>query len=439
MSPLRSVRGRTAAVLAALMLSVAALALIVVHQALQPPAPSPWEALISSMLSDPFFSGASPLADPSTMSSGPLDALGGDGPVLVAAWLILVPITIRLAWLIAGRVTRPIVAVAEAAETAGPANLHGRLPSTRQPAEVGRLHEAFNGLMDRFERHELERRRLIDDTAHEVRNPLAAMRTSLEVALDDAADPGDLRAAAAVAQRAGERIARSIDGLQAGAHDHAGSSARTVLDLADIVHELADDHRPVAARRGVEIRVLAAPGIHVVGDRDGLRRALENLLVNAIRFAPPGSPVIVGAGATPGWRWMGVRDLGPGIAPADQPLVFARGWRGGPEAGDGSGIGLALVRQIAEAHHGTVRLSSLPRAGSSFVVWLPVVETDGSQATRVDAQVDPLWWTPMVVPQAEGRQAEGPQAVGPQAVGPQAEGPRAREPRVAHREATPAF
>ncbi len=392
MAQLRSVRGRTAVVLAALILAVAALALVLIHQAAQPPTPSPWEALITSMLSDPLSGGSSLLTDPSTIAPGPLDMLGGDGLVLVALWLALVPVAARLAWLIAGRMTQPIVAVAEAAETAGPADLHRRLPSGRRPDELGRLHEAFNGLMDRFERHELERRHLIDDTAHEVRNPLAAMCTSLEMALDPAAEPDDLRAAAEVAQRAGERIAGSIDGLQAGSRGHAEGSARTVLDLGVIAEELVHDHRPAAARRGVEIRLIASPRLLVIGDRDGLRRGLENLLVNAIRFAPPGSPVIVGAGAVPGWRWMGVRDFGPGIAPSDQPLVFARGWRGsGADAEPGSGIGLALVRQIAEAHRGTVRLSSVPRAGSSFVVWLPVVEPDGT-AVRVDTQADPLWW-----------------------------------------------
>jgi signal transduction histidine kinase len=395
MAQLRSVRGRTALILAALMLAVAALGLIVIHQVLQPPAPSPWDVLLSSMLADPFFSGTAMFTDPTASRPGLLASIGGDGPLLVAVWLALVPVAARLAWLIAGRMTRPLVAVAEAAESAGPADLHRRVPAGRRPDEYRRLGEAFNGLMDRFERHELEQRRLIDDTAHEVRNPLAARRTSLEVALDGSADPGELRAAAEVAQRAGERVGCSIDALQAGARDRAQSAPRTILDLTDVAEELARDHRPEAARRGVEIKVLASPGLVVIADRDGVRRALENLLVNAIRFAPPGTPIIVGAGAAPGWRWMGVRDFGPGIAPADQSLVFARGWRGGgPGAGSGSGIGLALVRQIAEAHRGTVRLSSVPRAGSSFVVWLPVVEPDGTPAVRVDAQADPLWWLP---------------------------------------------
>ncbi len=400
---LGSVRGRTAFLLTALMLSVAALGLIAVYHAMQPPAPSAWEALLSSTLNDPLLSGSSLFGDPTASDPGLLGAVGGDGLLLIAVWLALVPVTARLGWVLAGRMTRPLEEAADVAEAAGPGR--PRRPAGRhRPDEYGRLHEALDGLLDRFDRHESERRRLIDDTAHEIRNPLAAMRTSLEVALEGEAGPGELRAAAAVAQRAGERIAHSIDELQAGSRDGASGPIRTVVDLAAVAGELARDHAPAAARRGIEIHVVAPAGLMVVADRDGLRRALENLLVNAIRFAPPGSPVVVGAGALPGWRWLGVRDFGPGIAAADQPLVFARGWRGGgPDAGVGSGIGLALVRQVAEAHRGVVRLSSVPRAGASFVMWLPAVEPDGRPAVRVDTQPDPLWAPPRVAvpPSAE--------------------------------------
>jgi signal transduction histidine kinase len=101
------------------------------------------------------------------------------------------------------------------------------------------------------------------------------------------------------------------------------------------------------------------------------------------------------AGRTGGWLWFGVRDVGPGIAPDDQALVFRRAWRDGAPTveGDGRGLGLALVRQIAEAHGGAVSVASVPRHGASFVVWLPDRRT-GAEPVRVAdlrAIADPLW------------------------------------------------
>jgi len=330
-----------------------------------------------------------------------------DLPLLaLAAWLVIVPVGLLVAWRMAGRMSRPLAEVTEVARRAGPGNLAQRLPVTGLPDEIGELSEAFNELMSRFEQHEIDRRRLIDDAAHEVRNPLAVMRTSLEVALADRDDPSALWTAAEVSQRAGERIARTIDGLRAELRDRAPETARSPVDLARIAHEMGRDYSAVAMRRGVAIQVLAPNAAWVPADREALKRALANLVVNAIRFAPPGSPILVGAGDVPGWRWLGVRDFGPGIDGADQPLVFRRGWRGPAQDGvAGSGIGLALVRQIAEAHGGSVRLSSAPRAGCSFVIWLPAREGDGRQAPAPGAQPDamsgpfsdPLWWAAPVL------------------------------------------
>ena len=390
MSQLLSLRGRVAVLLAVAMLAVAALALVLLDRQLDTPAQPTWEDAVTALLNDPFLGSSQSLLDGSAGGG----TTGGDGLVLVGAWLVLVPITARVAWLIAGRVARPLVEVADAVEAAGPGTVARRVSfDPLQHDEFRRLGEAINGLMDRFEEHEAERRGLVDDAAHEVRNPLAVMRMTLDVALADVDDADSLRAAAEVSQRSGERIARTIDSLQDGFRDRAPRSTRSSVDLASIATELARDYAGVAARRGVGMELRAPGGLLVVADRDALRRALENLLVNALRFAPAGSPVVIGAGAVAGWRWFGVRDFGPGISPEDQALVFGRGWRGaGPGAGQGSGIGLALVRQIAEAHGGTVRLSSVPRAGSSFVVWLPTAEPEGVERVRIDGMADPLWW-----------------------------------------------
>jgi signal transduction histidine kinase len=112
----------------------------------------------------------------------------------------------------------------------------------------------------------------------------------------------------------------------------------------------------------------------VTGDRDALKRAVANLLENAVRLAPEGSRIRLATGSEGGRAWIAVADEGPGIAPEDQPHVFDRFWRadkGRARADGGTGLGLAIVRQIAESHGGQVRLQSKPGVGSSFVIWLP--------------------------------------------------------------------
>jgi signal transduction histidine kinase len=403
----RSMRMRLALLLTALFVSVAALALVGLDLYLTGPGSGPLTgtstpAVIVADAGQTWW--VQLLFTASTLTgSTPEPTVFGvaatDLPLLLfASWLALVPVSVFVAWRLAGRMARPLDLVAEAARAAGPSNLAQRAPVGGRRDELGRLGEAFNELMGRFERHELDRRRLVEDAAHEVRNPLAVMRTSLEVALADTEDPTALRAAAEVSQRAGERIERTIDQLHAELRDHARQTARTAVDLADLARELGRDYEAIASRRGVSIQVAARSGVLVLADRDALKQALANLMANAIRVAPVGSPVVVSAGAASGWVWLGVRDLGPGIAAADQPMVFRHGWRRATREGDdGHGIGLALVRQIAEAHGGSVRLTSAPRAGSSFVIWLPAPDRAADRATPVDVHPDPLWTFPALL------------------------------------------
>jgi signal transduction histidine kinase len=391
MVQLASARGRLTLLLAVLLLAVAGLALAFVHLQAQSTAAATWGSGTIVVLADPTLGGIQLLSAAPPIDDGPLAAIARDGVLLLVAWIALIPLVAWLAWSVAGRLSAPSRTLVEAASAAGPDNVTVRVPVAGVMPQDRRLGGAFNDLMARFERHAADRRRLVDDAAHEIRNPLAAMRTTIEVALAQPSDPDGLLTAALVSQRSGERIAATVDALQAEFHAGSGQTRRTRVDLAAMVGDVGRDFATLAAERHATLHVMAGPGLVLTADPFAIREALENLVVNALRYAPPGSPVIVAAGAVPGWRWVGVRDYGIGIAAHDQPLVFARGWHG-TDGGHGSGIGLALVRQIAEAHGGTVRLSSAPHAGSSFVVWLPVQESPDIAPIAIDATTDPLWW-----------------------------------------------
>jgi signal transduction histidine kinase len=167
------------------------------------------------------------------------------------------------------------------------------------------------------------------------------------------------------------------------------------VDLAEVVAEVAQEYDAEAMTRGVRLSRLAPSGLVVDGDRAALKRAQANLVANALRVAPAGSVVHCRAGRAGGWLWFGVRDVGRGIAPDDQALVFRRAWRdGAPTAeGEARGLGLALVRQIAEVHGGTVSVASIPGHGASFVVWLPDRRVAGEPVplSELRSMPDPLW------------------------------------------------
>jgi signal transduction histidine kinase len=231
---------------------------------------------------------------------------------------------------------------------------------------LGRLDEAFEG-----------QRQFIHQASHELRNPLAVIRTNLEVTLSDPdASAEDLRHTAEVVERSSERMARLVDDLLVYARKGTLSLERDPVDVAQLIDEAAEEFNAPAVAAGVHLMHHADPGLWVIGDRLALRQALGNLLANAIRYSPEGSTVRLRGGLDGPWVWMAVEDQGPGIDPSDRDRVFQRFWRGNPRAGreqGRSGLGLTIVRQIAEAHGGEVKLVSQLDHGSAFALWLPAL------------------------------------------------------------------
>ena len=313
----------------------------------------------------------------------------------LVALIVLVPVGLGIGWAVAGRVVRPVGTIAGVAREIEATDLSRRIHLGGPPDEMRDLADTFDAMLDRLDRGVRTQRRFVEDASHELRNPLAVIRTTLDVALTDPEDTEGLRRAAEVARRTADRMSTTVDELMALARTSAQPELRGPVDLAEVVAEVAQEYDAEASTRGVRLSQVAPSGLVIEGDRSALKRALANLVSNALRVAPPGSVVHCRAGRSGGWLWAGVRDVGRGIAPDDQALVFRRAWRdGAPTAeGAGQGLGLALVRQIAEAHGGTVSVASVPGHGASFVVWLPDRAADPKAVpiAELRAMADPLW------------------------------------------------
>lgn len=292
-----------------------------------------------------------------------------------AALVLLFLASLLVGWIVSGRVVGPIHRITGVAREIQATDLSRRINLGGPADELRELADTFDQMLDRLDEAFEAQRNFIQEASHELRNPLAVMRTNLDVTLADPdASPEELRKTAAVVSNSAERMSHLVDDLVVFARHETPAVEHEPVDLAAVLHTVSAEFQVPAEARGIDLERAAEPGLWVVADRQALRQALANLLANAVRLAPEGSRIRVAAGTERGWVWMAVEDQGPGIADDEQERIFQRFYRGDlrEARSDGrSGLGLAIVRQVAEAHGGEARVASEPGRGSTFSVWLP--------------------------------------------------------------------
>jgi signal transduction histidine kinase len=317
---------------------------------------------------------------------------------------VLFVASLGVGWVVAGRVLRPIGRITSVARDIQATDLSRRIELPGPEDELKQLGDTFDAMLARLDAAFAAQRQFVADASHELRNPLAIIRTNVDVALADPhADPDDLRHTITVVKRASDRMARLVDDLLALARRQEPILEHEPVDLGAAIVEASDDFVVPAAARDIVLDRAIAPGVVVIGDRDALKRAVANLLENAVRLAPSGSRIRLATGSEDDRAWIAVADEGPGIAPEDQAHVFDRFWRADKaraRADGGTGLGLAIVRQIAESHGGQVRLQSKPGVGSSFVIWLPVAPAAAELTARAQGSSS---LAPVATPADRGR------------------------------------
>lgn len=282
-------------------------------------------------------------------------------------------------WFTAGRVLMPIGRITRVARDIQATDLSRRIGLLGPDDDLKQLADTFDAMLDRLEHAFDKQQRLIHDTSHELRNPLAVMRTNLDVTLSDPdADAEQYRHTTEVVQRSAERMSKLVDDLLAYARHEAANRVEAPFDLAPLIAGLVDEFRGPAEQAGLELRVATDGELNVLGHARSLEQALANLLANAVRFAPEATEIDIQAGSQGDWVWVTVGDEGPGIPADEQARVFQRyvrlgdGQAGRPHlaGGQGSGLGLAIVREIVQSHRGDVAIID-SAVGARFMMWLP--------------------------------------------------------------------
>lgn len=278
-------------------------------------------------------------------------------------------------WFMATRALRPVrqlVGTLERITATG--DVRERVSVPEAEGEFADLFRLFNRMLDRIEGLVGRLRDTLDDVAHDLRTPLTALRGTAEIALQRDRDVEAYQSALARVVEAAEAAQATLDTVLDVAEAEAGALP---LDLAPVrldavVADVADLYGLVAEEKGVRLDVEAggAPAVRADGRR--LRRALANLVDNAVKYTPPGGLVTITAGHTEAEAWVTVRDTGAGIAPDELPLVWDRLYRSGRTRHErGLGLGLSLARAIVEAHGGRLGAESAVGTGSAFTIHLP--------------------------------------------------------------------
>ncbi len=289
----------------------------------------------------------------------------------IGALAALFVVSFGTSWWVAGLALRPVHRMTRVARDITASDLSRRIALPGPDDELKGLADTFDAMLDRLETGFEDQRRFVQDASHELRNPLAVARTNLDLALSDPnATNEDLRRSAEVAQRSAERMTNLVETLLVQARSGVPDLALEEVDLTALAAEVVDDYRATARQRKVTVTARGQAATTVRGDPSALRRAIGNLVSNAIKAAPPSSTVRVAVTVDRDRVVVSVSDDGPGLTDEEQELAFDRFWRGATSNG-GSGLGLSIVRHVVERHGGEVTVASEPGFGSTFSLRLP--------------------------------------------------------------------
>ncbi|WP_159618690.1 sensor histidine kinase [Arthrobacter zhaoguopingii] len=298
------------------------------------------------------------------------------GTTFIVSAVVLVLVLVAgalLAWVLAGRMLRPLQAINPAAQVAGTASFDQPVGIEGPRNKVRNLSDTSNDMLSRLDRSFLSHRRFAANASHELRAPLPTTQVLLEVALDDPGLPADeLRAVSRRVLETNRRNIETVDALLDLADIDRRPLVAEPVDVARPIDRALADAAPELAARDLHVHVSVPHPLIVLGDEVLLRQAVSNLVRNAVRHNVDGGEVRVALSEDSDAMRLRIQNTGPELD-ADQVTKFTAPFRRGAgrtisatESVRGHGLGLAIVSSVVEAHHRTLALS--PREGGGLVV-----------------------------------------------------------------------
>lgn len=314
-----------------------------------------------------------------------LEHLDEELKMVIKVLLITIPVTLgmaaALAYLLARKALAPVEQLRRLADEITAERLDRRLPIHNPADELGLLARTINSMIARLERSFDDVRRFTADASHELRTPIAVIRSEAEMGTDASHDLAEARTRfRSILEECG-RLAAATNQLLTLSREDAGVDqvSREPISLKSALADAVESLRPLANSKGQELTATIEGDAVVLADPDRLRQVFHNLIENAIKYTPIGGRVTATLARDKGEAVVTIRDNGIGIAEENLPRVFDRFYRvdkSNSSDADGAGLGLSIVQSIASGLDGRVEVESRIEEGSEFRVYLPI-ETNG--------------------------------------------------------------